>query len=89
MRFWWGRQSDDIVLLAFFEEKFHALLHTMSKGLEPVDRKQIRDAEERVELRRRKRRKTKSGSSDEDSNWCIASKAQSIQFRDRSEDVLL
>lgn len=52
-------------------------------GLSPVDRKQIRDAERRVELKRRKRRKTKSGSCDLESAWCKASFAQATEWRDR------
>ena len=45
----------------------------IANGLEPLTRHVIRDAEKRVELERRARRKEKSGSSDLNSAWSLAS----------------
>ena len=52
-------------------------------GLDPVSRQQVRDAETRVGLKRRRRRGEKSGSVDEQSDWAQASLAQSLQFKDQ------
>eukprot|EP00966_Prymnesium_polylepis_P320025 7376419-Prymnesium_polylepis.5 len=54
-----------------------------AKGLEPLSVKAVRDAEERIELVRRRRRSTKAGSNDEDSDWAKACLAQSLQWQDQ------
>ena len=43
--------------------------------LNPVSRQMIRDAEQRIELKRRRRRSKKAGSVDEESDWAKASLA--------------
>eukprot|EP00966_Prymnesium_polylepis_P181963 4215107-Prymnesium_polylepis.1 len=54
-----------------------------AQGLEPVSKHQIRDAEQRVELVRRRRRSTKAGSVDEESEWAQACLNQSVQWKDQ------
>eukprot|EP00966_Prymnesium_polylepis_P283200 6543721-Prymnesium_polylepis.1 len=49
----------------------------------PVSRQQICDAEERVEIIRRRRRSTKAGSVEEESEWAQASVNQSVQMIDQ------
>ena len=55
----------------------------IANGLEPISRHVIRDAEERVELIRRARRKEKSGSSDLSSAWSMASLAFAKEIQQR------
>lgn len=50
-----------------------------------VTRPRIQEAEARIELIRRKRRKQKAGSCDEESEWCQASEGQSVQFNGQLE----
>eukprot|EP00966_Prymnesium_polylepis_P331101 7386676-Prymnesium_polylepis.1 len=68
-----GHSQRTVTLLMNAERK--------AKGQPLVDRKQIRDAEQRVEVWRRRRQKHKSGSADVDSDWAKASKALCIQLR--------
>ena len=53
----------------------------IAAGKEPVTRHMIRDAENRVELMRRHRRTDKSGSSDLECAWAVASLAFALQVQ--------
>ena len=60
-----------------------------AEGQKTLDRKTVRRAEQRVQLVRRKRPKTKAGSTDLEGAWAQASLAQSLQFKDQLERVEL
>ena len=52
-------------------------------GLPEITRSQLQESEKRVALKRRRRRKHKSGSCDLESNWCKASYNQSVELDGR------
>ena len=51
----------------------------------PIDRQRVKEAEARIQLVRRKRRKQKAGSTDLEGDWAKASLGQSLQLLDQME----